>query len=85
MAQTTSINLGEHFTGFLNDLTQSGRYGSASEAVRAALRLLEEQEGKMNALDNALSEGEESGESHRPISEIVAETITQYKAGLNAE
>lgn len=83
MAQTTSINLGDHFTGFLNELTQSGRYGSASEAVRAALRLLEKEEAKMGALENALTEGEDSGESDRPISEIAKEAIAQCKADLN--
>ncbi len=85
MAQTTSINLGDHFTDFLSDLTNSGRYGSASEAVRAALRLLEQEEAKMTVLEKALVEGEESGESNRPINDIVAEAIAQCKAGLDAE
>lgn len=79
MAQTTSINLGNHFTGFLSQLTDSGRYGSTSEAVRAALRLLEKEEAKMAALQNALNEGEDSGESDRSINDIVQETIAQCK------
>ena len=85
MAQTTSINLGDHFTVFLNRLTESGRYGSASEAIRAALRLLEKEEAKTEALQKALTEGEESGESDRPVSEIVQETIAQCKAELNGK
>ena len=84
MTQTTSINLGDHFTGFLSNLTDSGRYGSASEAVRAALRLLEKEEAKMEALQNALTEGEESGDSDKPISEIVSETIAKCKDEMNA-
>lgn len=80
MAQTTSINLGDHFTGFLNKLTHSGRYGSASEAVRAALRLLEKEEAKLEALEHALLEGEDSGESHYSINEIVQQTLAQCKA-----
>lgn len=80
MSGTTSINLGEHFTGFLSQLTESGRYGSTSEAVRAALRLLEEQERKYEALINALDEGEASGESTASIDDIVEDVITAYQA-----
>ena len=62
MAQNTSISLDEHFTKFLSDEVASGRYRSASEVVRAGLRLLEDQEMQMAALRAALIEGERSGE-----------------------
>ncbi|MGC8491121.1 MAG: type II toxin-antitoxin system ParD family antitoxin [Syntrophobacteraceae bacterium] len=38
-------------------------HSSASDVVRAALRLLEEQEAKLSALRIALDEGEQSGPS----------------------
>jgi antitoxin ParD1/3/4 len=62
MAQNTSFSLSDHFTGFIADQVQTGRYGSASDVVRAGLRLLEEHEAKVKALQDALTEGEQSGE-----------------------
>jgi antitoxin ParD1/3/4 len=63
MPRNTSISLGDHFTSFIDREVQSGRYGSASEVVRAGLRLLQEHEAKVRALEAALIEGEESGEA----------------------
>jgi antitoxin ParD1/3/4 len=61
MSRNTSFSLGEHFSRFVDTQVDQGRYGSASDVVRAGLRLLEEQEAKLEALRAALIEGEESG------------------------
>ncbi len=61
MANTTSISLGYHFTGFIEAQVESGRFGSASEVVRAGLRSLEERETKHQALQRAITEGLGSG------------------------
>ncbi|MFT4582487.1 MAG: antitoxin ParD1/3/4 [Gammaproteobacteria bacterium] len=61
MAKTTSISLGDHFLGFVEGLVAKGRYGNASEAARAGLRMLEEHETKHEALQKAITEGFSSG------------------------
>jgi antitoxin ParD1/3/4 len=63
MAKNTSFSLGEHFSTFIEDQVAQGRYDNASDVMRAALRLLEEQEAKLSALRAALAEGENSGPS----------------------
>lgn len=63
MAKNTSISLGDHFSSFVDRQLAHGRYGSASEVVRAALRLLEEHEVRLEALRAALIEGEQGGPS----------------------
>lgn len=62
MAKNTSMSLGDHFANFIDAQVQNGRYGSASDVVRAGLRLLEEHETKVKALQDALIAGEQSGE-----------------------
>lgn len=61
MARNTSISLGNHFADFVDGQVRSGRYGSASDVVRAGLRLLEEHETRVKALQEALIAGEDSG------------------------
>jgi len=60
--RNTSVSLGQHFTSFIDSQVQGGRYGSASDVVRAGLRLLEEHESKVKALQDALNAGLQSGE-----------------------
>ncbi len=61
MAKNTSILLGDYFNDFINHQVQSGRFSSASEVVRAALRLFEQQENQKAELIKELKKGEKSG------------------------
>jgi antitoxin ParD1/3/4 len=71
MQKNTSITLGKHFDSFISQQIKIGRYASASEAVRAGLRLLEEREVKLSALRRALEEGENSGFAEYSLSGLI--------------
>lgn len=79
MAKNTSITLGEHFDSFISSQVKSGRYGSASEVIRSALRLLETQETKMNTLRQLLVEGEESGMADYDLDSLINELDNEEK------
>ncbi|HRO04819.1 MAG TPA: type II toxin-antitoxin system ParD family antitoxin [Terricaulis sp.] len=61
MSKNTSVSLGDHFNGFVEEQVTSGRFASASEVIRAGLRLLEAEEAKLQKLRALIREGEESG------------------------
>jgi len=58
MPRNTSITLGEHYSNFINEKIALGRFQTTSEAVRAGLNLLEEQEAKLDLLRKELATGE---------------------------
>ncbi|RKT43192.1 type II toxin-antitoxin system ParD family antitoxin [Thiocapsa rosea] len=55
---TTSLSLGEHWEVFIKNEIATGRFGSASEVVRDALRHMEEHNARLAALRAHLAEGE---------------------------
>jgi antitoxin ParD1/3/4 len=61
MSRNTSILLGNHFEEFISSEVSSGRYNSASEVIRTALRILQTEEEKKKVLNKALVQGEKSG------------------------
>lgn len=71
MNRNTSIALGKHFDGFISQEVASGRFGTASEVIRAGLRLLEEREQKLSLLRAALLEGEQSGFASYSLEELI--------------
>ncbi len=68
MQKSTTITLPDHQLTFLEGQLAEGLYASPSEVVQAGLRLLEEQEARLEQLRAALIEGEQSG-SGRPFDE----------------
>ncbi len=61
MAKNTSILLGDHLESFIKQQIKTGKYSSASEVVRAALRMFEHEETKKAKLNSELRKGEKSG------------------------
>ena len=59
--KTTSVALGTYFEDFIKSKISQGRFNNASEVIRAALRLLEENEQQVAQLSVAVNTGLESG------------------------
>lgn len=60
MARTVTVSLGPHYEEFIKASIAGGRYNNASEVLRAALRRLEEDEARVEALRKAIDEGDAS-------------------------
>jgi len=58
--KNTPISLGSYFDQFVNSQVAAGRYKNVSEVIRAALRLMEDDESQKLALRAAIKEGLES-------------------------
>lgn len=75
----TSLSLGEHWEVFIKNEVASGRYGSASEVVRDALRTLEERKAKLSALTAHLSEGEAQAARGEFVEQSMDEMLSEFK------
>jgi antitoxin ParD1/3/4 len=84
MAKSTSISLGDHLEAFIAGQIKAGRYGNASEVVRTSLRLLKEHKQKVEALRQALLEGQASGDAG-PLDFDQIKLAARKQVGLTAE
>ena len=84
MAKNTSITLGDHFDSFISGQVKNGRFGSASEVIRAALRLLENTETKTETLRKMLNAGEQSGIADYDYDAFMAELDNENNKWLFA-
>ncbi len=79
----SSYSLGSYFESFVQGQLASGRYNNASEVLRDALRLLEDKERKLAALDAAVERGHKDALEGRgrPAEEVFDRLEAKY-AGM---
>jgi antitoxin ParD1/3/4 len=77
----SSVNLGLKLEAYVDDLVKSGRYNSRSEVLREGIRLVEEREKRLAALDAALARGLADVEAGRvkPLREVADRLKAKYK------
>lgn len=84
----TSISISDHFDGFISGQIEAGRYETASEVVRAGLRLLEDHETgyqrQVDALRAHLDEGIAQLDRGEGVRMTVKEAIAEHKKGKHA-
>jgi antitoxin ParD1/3/4 len=78
-----NVSVGHRWEEFVDSAVKSGRYGSASEVVREGLRLVEERETKLRALQETLNRSIDEGggfsdaEIAAALDETAAELVEQ--------
>jgi antitoxin ParD1/3/4 len=83
----TSLTLGPHWEKFVKRQIASGRYASASEVVRAALRELEDRGNRLKALQDHLAEGAAQAREGRFVELSVDDVLkrARKRAGRSAK
>ena len=82
----SSANLGQHLEDYVSELVKTGRYGSRSEVLREGVRLIEEREKKLAALDLAIARGIADADVGRvkPVREVGERLTAKYQAMAKA-
>ncbi len=77
-----SADLGPVLETYVETLVEKGRYGSKSEVIREGIRLVQERESRLAALDAAIELGLADAEAGRliPAEEVFDKLIAKYEA-----
>lgn len=81
----TSLTLGEHWEVFIKNEVASGRYGSASEVMRDALRTLEERKTRLDSLRMHLAEGAAQAQRGEYVNQSLDAMLSEFKEGRNEQ
>ena len=82
----SSADLGPHLERYVSDLVKTGRYNSRSEVLREGVRLVEEREKRLAALDAAIARGLADADAGRvkPLQEVAVRLTAKYQAMAEA-
>ncbi|MBV9427986.1 MAG: type II toxin-antitoxin system ParD family antitoxin [Bradyrhizobiaceae bacterium] len=77
----SSVDLGPQLEKLVIRLVKSGRYNSRSEILREGVRLVQEREAKLGALDAAIARGIADAETGRvkPLSRVFDRLESRYR------
>lgn len=77
-----SADLGRPLESFVTKLVESGRYNSKSEVLREGVRLVQEREARLAALDASIARGLADAEAGRvkPAAEVFDRLEAKYRA-----
>jgi antitoxin ParD1/3/4 len=80
-SMASSANLGPKLESFVTDLVKTGRYQSRSEVLREGVRLVEEREKRLAALDGAIARGLADADAGRvkPVEEVADRLTSKYR------
>ena len=77
-----SADLGQPLEAFVSTLVETGRYNSKSEVLREGVRLIQEREARLAALDASIARGFGDADAGRtrPIEEVFDRLEAKYRA-----
>lgn len=75
-----SADLGQSLEKFVASLVETGRYNSKSEVLREGVRLIQDREARLAALDAAIARGiaEADADLGSPAAEVLARLEARY-------
>ncbi len=81
-AYVISADLGQQLEYFVSKLVETGRYNSKSEVLREGVRLIQERETRLAALDASIARGLTDAEAGRtkPAEEVFDRLEAKYRA-----
>ena len=82
-----SADLGQQLEGYITKLVETGRYGSKSEVLREGVRLIQDRETQLAALDAVIERGTVDSDAGRgkPARQVFDRLEAKYQAMMNGK